>query len=556
RDKYQRPSRGGSTCRACGQEGHFARNCNKTAPPDTTCYSCGQEGHFARECTQTNMRGRGGSNRGGGGRGAQRSYYPSDQQQRRFIPTCWRCDRVGHYANQCYSPPALLQDAHGRNGAVENWCGFCHQTTHLSINCPTKPTPQQQMRQPPNAPAAAVVAGPPGPQQGNLECLQNPGQVPGMAPGLIHEQCNIEGVNVRAIADSGAAASVVTREFAYSVYKQGDATWREGASNLLSLHGFGGIRVPLCETYFAAQVRAFDTVFDQVFFVVDKAVHMALLGLPALMAAGVRFLTVTGRDVMPDFKKALTLDVTSYQREAAESLNSLADLMRHDPDSMDPAEAWQRLGLSEFGPQLNLLTELIQEDPPQEPVLEVVADQDDEDDEPPGLIPIPEEEWAAAAPSMGAAADRERLAAWYVAQQAECDQGSQSAPFSPEQLARIRRTELTNSLIAMGHGQLSEEVQVDDEWQTTFQSPKQEVSATDAECGSNTDSDDPNAPIGLFGLHSSASCLVTTRKFTLWPHTRTYVECQVICPGATEGDLYLCEALLDKDWLTAEGLVE
>ncbi len=118
---------------------------------------------------------------------------------------------------------------------------------------------------------------------------------------LIHEQCNIEGVNVRAIADCGAAASVVTQEFAYAIYKTGEAVWREGASDLLSLHGFGGIKVPLCETYFAAKVKAFDMVFDQVFFVVDKAVHFALLGLPALMAACICLLTITGQDVMPDF---------------------------------------------------------------------------------------------------------------------------------------------------------------------------------------------------------------------------------------------------------------
>ncbi|MCP4524726.1 MAG: hypothetical protein GY833_02255, partial [Aestuariibacter sp.] len=125
-------------------------------------------------------------------------------------------------------------------------------------------------------------------------------------------------------------ASVVTREFAYAIYKTGKAIWREGASDLLSLHGFGGIRVPLCETYFTAKVNAFDTVFDQVFFVVDKAVHFALLGLPALMAARVRLLTVTGRDVMPDFNKALTLDVTSHQHKAAATRSIAMHQRRED----------------------------------------------------------------------------------------------------------------------------------------------------------------------------------------------------------------------------------
>ncbi len=59
--------------------------------------------------------------------------------------------------------------------------------------------------------------------QGAHYCMQNPNQVPGMAPGLIQEECDIEGVHVKAIADCRAAASVVTQEFDYSVYKTGEA---------------------------------------------------------------------------------------------------------------------------------------------------------------------------------------------------------------------------------------------------------------------------------------------------------------------------------------------
>ncbi len=162
---------------------------------------------------------------------------------------------------------------------------------------------------------------------------------------------------------------------------------------MLSLHGFGGLKVPLCETYFAAKVRAFDTVFDQVFFVVNKAVHFALLGLLALMAAHIWLLTVTGRDMMPDINKTLTLNFmpTSYQQEAAESLNCLVDLMKNDPNLMDLKLAWEKLGLGEFSPQLNLLTEVIQENPPHEPVAEVLVDMDGKD-ELPGLEPIPDNE--------------------------------------------------------------------------------------------------------------------------------------------------------------------
>ncbi len=81
--------------------------------------------------------------------------------------------------------------------------------------------------------------------------------------------------------------------------------WREGASNLLSLHGFGGMHIHIYEMYFTAKVKEFDTVFDRVFFIVDKAVHPVLLGLPAMMAARMCLLTVTGRDVMPDIIKLL-----------------------------------------------------------------------------------------------------------------------------------------------------------------------------------------------------------------------------------------------------------
>ncbi len=49
----------------------------------------------------------------------------------------------------------------------------------------------------------------------------------------------------------------------------------------------------LYEMYFAAKVKAFDTVFDQVFIIVNKAAHPILLGLLAMMAAHAHLLTVT-----------------------------------------------------------------------------------------------------------------------------------------------------------------------------------------------------------------------------------------------------------------------
>ncbi len=79
------------------------------------------------------------------------------------------------------------------------------------------------------------------------------------------------------------------------------------------------------------------------------------------------------------------------------------------------------------------------------------------------------------------------------------------------------------------------------------------------ECVPETESDselsDSDKLVGLFRLHALEPCLVMAKKYTLWPHTCTYVQCQVICPDAVEGELYLCEALPELDWVTAEGLI-
>ncbi len=63
-----------------------------------------------------------------------------------------------------------------------------------------------------------------------------------------------------------------------------------------------------------------------------------------------------------------------------------------------------------IGPQLNLLTELIQENQPPEAVPEVLVD-DDEDLGPPGLEAIPEEEQVAA-PSTSAVTEGAPLYPW------------------------------------------------------------------------------------------------------------------------------------------------
>ncbi len=72
--------------------------------------------------------------------------------------------------------------------------------------------------------------------------------------------------------------------------------------------------IKLYNTYFAARVKACDTRFDQIFFIVDNKVHKVLLGLPALIAAQCLLLMVDGRDMMPTSNKALMPDLSKQDQ--------------------------------------------------------------------------------------------------------------------------------------------------------------------------------------------------------------------------------------------------
>ncbi len=126
-----------------------------------------------------------------------------------------------------------------------------------------------------------------------------------------------------------------------------------------------------------------------------------------------------------------------------------------------------------------------------------------------------------------------------------------SQPFSAEQMAMIHAMETDHYVNLFPMHCINDETHADMQWQHMFQARSKCVPEMESSCKSDSDE-----LLGLFGLHISESCLVMAKKYTLWLHTRTYVQCQVICLNADEGELYLCEALPEAEWVTAEGLID